>query len=156
MFSKGNEFYTTGGIAEDQMKINAVRFESEELYEKDLYKEAAKRVVFHNCMAVCDLTHENLNYFNSAFYYERYTEQACLQNCQNTRMKLHFGKAAESENLLLDFQKLKNQYQRYETWNPQNQAVKKIVSTPTEDKVQRIAHDLLEKSKQSRYGKYDF
>ena len=56
MYSKSNEFYTTGGQAEDQMKINAVRYESEELYERDLYREAAKRVVFHNCFSECGLT----------------------------------------------------------------------------------------------------
>jgi hypothetical protein len=44
--------------------------------------------------------------------------QACLSNCYNTRMKLHFGSAAEQEGLLLDFEAQKREYGRYERWNP--------------------------------------
>jgi len=46
MLGKNNDLFSTGTSAEDQMKVNAVRLESTEVYERNLYKEAARRVVF--------------------------------------------------------------------------------------------------------------
>lgn len=55
MLARNNDLYSTGTSAEDQMKINAIRHESTEIYERNLYKEAARRVVFSNCMESCEL-----------------------------------------------------------------------------------------------------
>lgn len=46
MLSKNNDLFNTGTSAEDQMKQNVVRLESNEHYERGLYLEAARRVVF--------------------------------------------------------------------------------------------------------------
>ena len=46
MLGRSNDLYSSGTSAEDQMRINAIRFESEDIYQKNLYKEAARRVVF--------------------------------------------------------------------------------------------------------------
>ncbi len=118
MLGKNNDLFSTGTSAEDQMKVNAVRLESTEVYERNLYKEAARRVVFQNCMNACELDDKKVPNFNREFYYGREDAQACLQDCYNTRMKLHFGSTAESEGLLLDFAALKREYQRYEKWSP--------------------------------------
>ena len=101
------------------MKINAIRHESEEIYEKNLYKEAAKRVVFDKCFDGCGLDHKQVKQFNRNFYYGMPVAQACLQDCYNTRMTLHFGPTAvKKEGLALDFESLKREYGRYEKMNP--------------------------------------
>ena len=69
MLGRVNDLYSTGTSAEDQMKINAIRHESEEVYQKNLYKEAARRVVFQNCMNTCELDKKSLPNFNRQFYY---------------------------------------------------------------------------------------
>lgn len=124
MLGRSNDLYSSGTSAEDQMRINAIRFESEEVYQKNLYQEAARRVVFSNCMNACELDHKSLPNFNRNFYYGMPQAQSCLQDCYNTRMKLHFGSAAEKEGLLIDFQEMKKEYQRYENWQPTTRVIK--------------------------------
>ena len=131
MLARNNDLYSTGTSAEDQMKINAIRHESQELYEKNLYKEAARRVVFSNCMDSCELDHKTLPNFNRNFYYGQPGAQACLQECYNTRMKLHFGSTAEKEGMLLDFAALKKEYNRYENWHPVTRHVKELAQPVT-------------------------
>ena len=92
MLARNNDLITSGGTsAEDQMKINAVRHESEEIYERNLYKEAARRVVFANCFDSCGLDHSQVKNFNRNFYYGMPAAQTCLQDCFNARISLHFG-----------------------------------------------------------------
>lgn len=69
MLGKNNDLYSTGTSAEDQMRINAVRHESQEIYERNMYKEAARRVVFQNCFESCELDEKTIPNFNRAFYY---------------------------------------------------------------------------------------
>ena len=138
------------------MRINAVRHESTELYEKNLYKEAANRVVFSNCMDSCELDNQKLPNFNRNFYYGMPAAQTCLQDCYNTRMKLHFGSAAAQEGMLIDFDALKREYQRYEKWNPMVRKMKEFAQGNSPSSVQDITQDLLQKSKQDRSGKFDF
>ena len=110
MLGRNNDLYSTGTSAEDQMKINVIRHESTEIYERNIYKEAALRVVFSNCMQQCELDNKKLPNFNREFYYAMPNEQVCLSDCFNTRMKLHFGSNAVKENMLLDFDALKREY----------------------------------------------
>ena len=58
MLGRNNDLYSYGYTAEDNLKLSVIRPESTELYEKNLYKEAAKRVVFNNCMTSCGLDDE--------------------------------------------------------------------------------------------------
>ena len=37
------------------MKMNVARAESEPVYHSNLYLEAARRVIFDNCLSKCDL-----------------------------------------------------------------------------------------------------
>lgn len=104
MLGRKNDFFTSGTSAEDQMKINVCRFECQELYEKNILKEAARRVVFTNCMTSCEIDPKNLPNFNKNFYYNQLGEQACLQECYNDRMKAHFGNQAETDNMLINFE----------------------------------------------------
>ena len=156
MLGRNNDLINTGTSAEDQMKINAVRHESTEVYERNLYKEAARRVVFSNCMEACELDHKKLPNFNREFYYGMPEAQACLQGCYNTRMKLHFGSAAEKEDLLLDFDGMKREYQRYEKWSPLMRNFREQNSQSSNETVQSLTQTLLEKTKKERYGKFDF
>lgn len=56
------------------MKINAIRVESQEVYERNLYKEAARRVVFSNCMTSCEIDPKTIPNFNKNFYYNQMQE----------------------------------------------------------------------------------
>ncbi len=103
LLGKNNDLYSTGTIPEDQMKVIAVRHESDERYEANIYREAARRVVFQNCMTACEIEESAIPNFNRKFYFYQLKEQACLQDCFNTRMQLHFGRQASQQHLLLDF-----------------------------------------------------
>lgn len=120
MLGRNNELFTQGSNAEENLRYQIIRTESKEVYEKNMYKEAARRVVFNNCMNACELDDKFVKNFNKNFYYNQPNEQHCLQDCFNTRMKLHFGSIAEKEDMLLDFKEMKKEFQRYEKWNPQN------------------------------------
>lgn len=74
MLGRNNDFFMSGTIAEDQMRINVVRQESTELYEKNLYKEAARRVLFSNCMNACEIDPKSIPNFNKNFYYNQVNE----------------------------------------------------------------------------------
>ncbi len=155
MLGRNNDLYSTGTSAEDQMKINAIRHESQELYEKNLYKESARRVVFSNCMDSCELDHKTVPNFNRAFYYGQPGAQACLQECYNTRMKLHFGSTAEKEGMLLDFAAMKREYQRYENWHPMIRHYKEMAQPVTNEYISSVTSTLLQKTKTAG-GKFDF
>ena len=58
--------------------------------------------------------------------------------------------------MFLDFKDMKKQYQRYEMWNPKNRTTKKYVDTFETSKINEMKDQLLEKTKQERYGKFDF
>ena len=155
MLGKNNDLTSGVTSAEDQMKLNVVRQESEELYQKNLYKEAARRVVFANCMTACEVDHKDLPNFNRQFYYGMPQAQTCLQDCYNTRMKLHFGSAAEKDGLLLDFAALKREFQRYENWHPTTRTIKNYAQENSNEYVEKVANSLIEKTKNAR-GKFEF
>lgn len=157
MLGRRNDLITSGGTsAEDQMKINAIRYENEELYEKGLYREAAKRVVFAKCFEGCGLDHKEVKQFNRNFYYGMPFAQACLQDCYNTRMTLHFGPTAvKQEGLALDFDALKREYGRYEKMNPALRSQKAFAAVSSPSEVESITKSLIEKTREAR-GKFDF
>ena len=156
MLARNNDLIATGTSAEDQMKINAVRYESTELYEKNLYKEAARRVVFSNCMTSCELDAKTIPNFDRNFYYGMAGAQACLSDCYNTRMKLHFGSTYQKEGLALDFDEMKREYGRYEKWNPQIRHMKEVSQTTSAGSVSAITQELIQKTKTQARGKFDF
>ena len=120
MFNKA-DLHSSGSSAEDNMKFSVVQPIARDLYDQSLYFEAARRVVFKNCMASCELTNEQIPNFNKNFYYNQKGEQACLQSCYNTRMELHFGEHnAKRYNLFIDFEQMKAEYHNYEKWLPTN------------------------------------
>ena len=98
------DIHGRGGSAEEQMKWNVVPPFARDTYDQNLYKEAARRVVFKNCFAACELDEASIPHFNKQFYFEKPEAQACLQDCINTRMVLHMGaKNAEKFDMLVDF-----------------------------------------------------
>ena len=105
------DLHTAGASAEDEQRFSVVMPLSRSQYEKSLHTEAAKRVVFANCMAKCELDDEKVPNFNKKFYYNQTSDQACLQTCFNTRVEAHFGKKeCEERNLFLDFAAMKREY----------------------------------------------
>ena len=91
MYGTKNELAGSGVSQEDNVKFNVNLRQSRELYDSNLYKEAARRVVFENCLTANELTREDVPHFNAQFYYNQKDRQEALQDCFNTRMKLHFG-----------------------------------------------------------------
>ena len=75
---EGNSLYGVTNNENEQMRISGLRWNSQDQHEKEMYQEAARRVVFHNCMEKCELTDENVPNFNSKFYYNQLSEQKCL------------------------------------------------------------------------------
>ena len=91
ILGKNNAPSAKGNTMEDEMKYN-VRFTmSRDEYDRNLYCEAARRVVFRNCMNALELDDKSLPNFNRDFYYNKKPLQDQLQDCYNTRMSLHFG-----------------------------------------------------------------
>ena len=67
------------------------------------------------------------------------SEQACLQDCVNTRMILHLGEEnANKYGMLVDFEKMKREYQGYEDFVPHNKTIKKYVSGAEEADIKNI------------------
>ena len=154
---KGTSLYGQTGSAEDAMRISAVRFESKDIHEKNMYFDAAKRVVFKNCMASCDISDEQVPNFNANFYYNQLGEQKCLSTCFNTKMDLHFGATtAQREGLYMDFEAKKAEYQNYERWNPATKVLKKYEKGMEEDKVQDMTEKLLAKTKKATNPGFQF
>ena len=71
MLGKNNELHTSGATAEDEQKFLVVFPLSRSQYDQSLHDEAAKRVVFKNCMEKCELDDEKVPNFNKAFYYNQ-------------------------------------------------------------------------------------
>ncbi len=157
MLARNNDLITAGGTsAEDQMKLNAIRLESQEVYEKNLYKEAARRVVFANCFESCGLDHKTVPNFNRNFYYGMPGAQVCLSDCYNTRMKLHFGSSVAEEGLVLNFDAMKREYGRYERWNPVIRNIKELSQTSTQDQINDLTKSLIQKTKNEASGRFNF
>ena len=110
MLGRSNDLFTQGNTAEENLRYNVIRHESKEMLEKNIYKEAAKRVVFDNCMNACGIDAKTVPNFNKNFYYYQDRERNCLSDCINTRMKIHFGSSAAKEGLLFDFDAMKREY----------------------------------------------
>ena len=73
------------------------------------------------------------------------------------RMKVHFGSVAKDEDLLIDFDTMKNDYNRLERINPryrflQEHKHKDITVGEFED----MAQKMIDKTKEQRYHKFDF
>ena len=126
MYSEAS-LHAQAGSAEDALKISATFPQSRDHYDKSLYIESARRVVFKNCMEKVGVDNDSLPNFNKNFYYNMDEARAGLEACYNFRMKAHFGPAAATtDGLSFDFDKLKREYQRYETWHPERANDKKF------------------------------
>ena len=82
---------------------HGVSSQQQDQLDKMLYQEAAKRVIFNNCKPLCGL--EGIVHFDKDFYHHKEKERYCLEDCYNTRMKLHFGSAAVDERMVWDMKR---------------------------------------------------
>ena len=122
-----------------------------------MYFEAAKKVVFKNCMTSCDISDEQIPNFNANFYYNQLAEQKCLGTCFNTKMDLHFGATtAAREGLYMDFEKKKAEYQTYEQWNPATKVLKQYEKGKEEQQVLDMTEMLLQKTKRATNPGFQF
>ena len=149
MYSEAS-LHTPGGSPEEQLKLTASFPESREQYDRSLYVESARRVVFKNCMEKCELDNEKLPNFNKNFYYNMDEARVCLQSCFNFRMQAHFGPAAQrTDGLQFDFDQMKREYQNYEKWHPKSAHDEKYRSGMQEADVQSLVQRLKDKTQRS-------
>ena len=69
MLGRNNDLFGQGATAEENMRYNVVRYESKDRHDIGIYKEAARRVIFDNCMNACEINPKQLRNFNKNFYY---------------------------------------------------------------------------------------
>ena len=132
------------------MRIGAIRVKSQDEHEKAMYQDAAKRVVWQNCMASCDIAPETIPNFNANFYYNQLPQQQALQKCFNAKMMLHFGDTTcQQDGLYMDFEKMKVEYKRMEMWNPNRKVLSQYEHGFSEDKVTDITSSLLQKTRRA-------
>ena len=111
MLGRDTDLHSKGASAEDSMKFQVCNPLSRDRYDASLYKEAARRVVFKNCMESCGLTGEDVPNFNKKFYYAQNEARACLGSCFNTRINAHFGATgAFRDELHMDFDEMKSEF----------------------------------------------
>ena len=91
ILGRNNDLHSVGKSPEDSMLFTAHFGQSRDEYDRSLYLDAAKRVIFKNCMAKHELDDKIVPNFNRNFYYNQLDVQANLQECFNTRIDLHFG-----------------------------------------------------------------
>ena len=97
ILGRSNDFFGMGSNAEDNLRLRVIRDESQDIVDKNMYKESARRVIFSNCMTACELDNKIVPNFGRNFYYNQNKEQVCLQECFNARIALHFGSLALEE-----------------------------------------------------------
>ena len=66
-----SDLHCSGAGAEDESRQTIIMPLSRTQYEKSLHTEAARRVVFANCMAKCELDDATVPHFNKKFYYNQ-------------------------------------------------------------------------------------
>ena len=143
--------------AEEALKLAAAFPQSRDYYDKSLYVESARRVVFRNCMEKCELDDSTLPNFNKNFYYNQKEAQACISSCFNFRMQAHFGPAAATtDGLQMDLDAMKREYQRYETWHPASVKRDRFAQGFQEAEVQEIVSRIQDKSARETRGRFDF
>ena len=149
---KNADLSTAGNSAEDAMRIHAVNHLSRDRYDASLLVDAARRVVFKNCLGACEVDMDRFSKFNKDFYYNMLDEQKCLQTCFNTRMVAHFGedRAKTTDGLQIDFAVLKNKYHEFEMIHPDNKKIGTFWSGAHEDKIDTILEGLRQKSAAAR------
>ena len=152
-----SDLSTKGNSAEDALKINVVQPLSKEKYEASLLVEAAKRVVFKNCLEACEVDMARFSKFNRDFYYNMLDEQKCLQGCYNTRMAAHFGEetAKTTDGLQMDFGKLKREYHEYEKFHPDFRKTATYWSGAHESQLDSIIQNVKAKSQKAQ-DKFSF
>ena len=156
MYSEAS-LHTQPSSAEEALKLAASFEQSREHYDKSLYVESARRVVFKNCMDKCELDNESVPNFNKNFYYNMPEARACLQSCYNFRMQAHLGPmAAKTDGLQFDFDQLKMEYQNYERWHPAYSRSDKYEAGMKETDVQNMVQRLREKTQNESGKRFDF
>ena len=115
------DLQSKGYSIEDNMRFHVVNPDARDQYDKSLYLDAAKRVIFRNCMDKLEIDDEQLPNFNKNFYYHKGEMQQALQECYNERVELHFGHQTALKNgMYINFEHMKREFQNYESWLPMN------------------------------------
>jgi hypothetical protein len=114
MFSNAKNFVASGSNAEDTMMFTTAPHTMH--LDRELYLEAAKRVVSANCQSKCEITSK---YFDKNFYDNEQEKGHCYEACYNNKMALHFGETTQkNQNLRISLAEMKNEFNKYERMNP--------------------------------------
>lgn len=127
--------------------------DSQDLKDRNLWLEAASRVIMKNCAEALEF---ETDFFDNKFYTVHEETGRELFECYNTRMKLHLGKTAIDEYHLKDFDTYKQQYLRYRSWLPQNEIEDAYFKKFNEDKTNSLIEKLHEKTQRARNHRFDF
>ena len=148
----GNQIYANPPTEkhEESMRYSPMRFATQEEHEREMFNDAARRVVFYSCFEHCGISHQQVKNLNSTWYYNMDKERSCQEKCTNAKMLLHFGnERAEKEDLYMNGGEMKKEYQGYEAWNPNNNLYRNYEKGWEEDRVQNITNRLLEKTRRA-------
>ena len=157
MLGISNDAFYNGGNAEEQLKVTVVPEETPEEQDRNLFLEAARRVVFHNCLEPCGFDPEQDKYFDKKFYTERETEARCLFDCFSKRMKVHFGsRGANQRDMFYHFDEMKREYMRYRSWWPQNRYDHEENQKYRPEEFNSFMDSVIQKSNDRRYHRFDF
>ena len=74
ILGRSNDFAGLGSSAEDNLRLRVIRDDSQDIVDKNMYKETARRVVFQNCMEACGLDDKIVPNFGRNFYYNQNKE----------------------------------------------------------------------------------
>ena len=91
ILGRNNDLHSSGKSFEDNMQYTAHFTFTRDNYDRSLFLDSAKRVIFKNCMQKLELDDTQVPNFNRNFYYNQLEIQSQLQECFNTRIDLHFG-----------------------------------------------------------------
>ena len=71
---EGNDLFGIPSSMEEAMRISGMRHHTQDSHEKEMYQDAARKVIFKNCMEACDIPKEAISNFNRNFYYNQLSE----------------------------------------------------------------------------------
>ena len=115
--------------------------------DRELYLEAARRVIHATCYSKCEITHPH---FNKDFYYHNEGKGRCYEECYNGKFAAHFGQtAAAKQNLKISFDRMKKEYKSYEQINPYHKYNSFIEEIPDLDKFEEKAEHLIEQTRRN-------
>jgi len=146
MYSNAKNFAAVGSSAEDAARMTTVPHTFHQ--DRELWLEASRRVIHNKCQASCEIEGE---YWGKDFYYKQEDKGRCYETCYNDKFVAHFGETAVTEQgLRISFDRMKLEFQKYESINPYHEWHKNRGEQMEEGKFEDMASTLIEQTRKSR------